>query len=200
VLNRGALFLKAELEIWSKVLPIVFMVIYVLSIAFGFSISITNPSYASSIVTPLYEEVKESPMTKLCSNLYDTVRGVSQGNSFYLFNIVSLSRISTTIMSTLIPPYVAYTYFAEGLFLGLLEMESYGVVAMYIPLIIGDMISISLLQGGIFQIIISRFRNKPVGEYTYIIAFAGLIGIIIVSYVSTIASCIIEPYFLETPL
>jgi len=101
-------------------------------------------------------------------------------------------------MSTLIPPYVAYTYFAEGLFLGLLEKSSYNIVVMYIPLIIGDMMSISLLQGGIFQIIISRFRNKPIGEYTYIIALAGLIGIVVVSYISTVSSCIIEPFFVRT--
>ena len=195
-----AFLLKAELEIWSKVLPIVFMVIYTLSIAFGLTISLTNPSYASSIVTPLYEEIKESPMTKLCNDLYKATTGTEHGNAFYLFNLVSLSRISTTIMSTLIPPYVAYTYFAEGLFLGLLEKSSYNIVAMYIPLIIGDIMSISLLQGGIFQIIISRFRNKPIGEYTYITALAGLIGIVVVSYVSTISSCIIEPFFVRTQL
>ena len=193
-------FLKAELEIWSKVLPIVFMIIYTLSIAFGLTISLTNPSYASSIVTPLYEEIKESPMTKLCDDLFKTATGAKEGNVFYLFNLVSLSRISTTIMSTLIPPYIAYTYFAEGLFLGLLEKSSYNIVVMYIPLIIGDIMSISLLQGGIFQIIISRFRNKPIGEYTYIIALAGLIGIVVVSYISTVSSCIIEPFFVRTQL
>ena len=100
-------------------------------------------------------------------------------------------------MSTLIPPYVAYTYFAEGLFLGLLEKESYSILAMYMPLIVGDIMSISLLQGGIFQIIISRFRNKPIGEYTYIISLAGLVGIVIIGYISTVSSCIIEPFFVK---
>ncbi len=196
---EGKIFLRAELEIWSKVLPIAFMVIYTLSIAFGLTISLTNPSYASSVISPLYEEIKESPMTRLCNDLFNVVTGSKQGNAFYLFNLVSLSRISTTIMSTLIPPYVAYTYFAEGLFLGLLERNSYNIVTMYVPLIIGDVISISLLQGGIFQIIISRFRNKPIGEYTYLIALAGLVGIIIVSYVSTVSSCVIEPFFVRMP-
>ncbi len=196
-MGNKTFLLKSELEIWSKVLPVVFVVIYTLSITFGLTISLTNPSYASSIISPLYEEIKKSPMTKLCNDIFEIATGTKQGNLFYLFNLVSLSRISTTIMSTLIPPYVAYTYFAEGLFLGLLEKESYSILAMYMPLIVGDIMSISLLQGGIFQIIISRFRNKPIGEYTYIISLAGLVGIVIIGYISTVSSCIIEPFFVK---
>ena len=88
-MGNKTFLLKSELEIWSKVLPVVFVVIYTLSITFGLTISLTNPSYASSIISPLYEEIKKSPMTKLCNDIFEIATGTKQGNLFYLFNLVS---------------------------------------------------------------------------------------------------------------
>lgn len=189
--------IRMEHEYLAKILPVILIVTYSSTLLFGVSIAATNPTYAHEVLEPAIKSIEESPLTKLCqeaSNLWFNEKTLE---ATLLIIVIGFLRSLSELITALLPPYVAFTYFIEGLFIGTSEYVKKLVLVMYIPVTVGDLISISLIESGLFQIIFSKMKNRPLGNISVVLIITGIIGIIVTSYLATISSCIIEGIFLS---
>ncbi|RLG74908.1 MAG: hypothetical protein DRO23_05365 [Thermoprotei archaeon] len=181
-----------EHERLAKVLPVILIVIYSSTLLFGISVASTNPTYAHEILSPIVQDIEESLLTKLCHEASSLWFNEKILEALLLMVIIGFLRLASEAITALIPPYVAFTYFIEGLFIGTSEYVERILVTMYIPITVGDLLSISLIEGGLFQLVLSKVKNKPLGNFSIMLIITGFIGLIVTSYLATFSSCVIE--------
>ncbi len=186
-----------EHEYLARVLPVILIVVYSSTLLFGVSLAVTNPAYAHEVLEPAIRSIEESPLTKLCQEASKLWFSEKTLEATLLIVVIGFLRTLSELITALLPPYVAFTYFIEGLFIGTSEYMERLFLVMYIPVTVGDLISISLIESGLFQILLSKTKNRPLGNISVVLIITGIIGVFVASYLATISSCIIEGILLS---
>lgn len=194
--DENNLVIKIGYEYGINVFTILFIVIYITALLFGISIAKAYPTYAENTIESILKDVKESPINKLCIETAKLWKSGSLSQALITLTTVGFLRIIIELISALVPPYIAFTYFIDGMFIGTTD-SSLTTLTLYLPLIIGDVISISLFESGLLHILISKIIKRPWGDLTWIAIITGIIGIIVVSYITAFSTCIIEGIILS---